>query len=162
MRFLQQTEEINGQFPYDRYFAYLKTIRDLLGENLYQFAADEGRHDLFSKTTLHDAWIDTLTLQTPYGAIPERTNQETIRLTLLGPYHDRQIVLRYYGVTKFTMDFGFSGNSSKRDLLCHELRHEAGRVIHEFLFDRELTMEIHCKDMRYEDILFPTEPESGL
>jgi len=132
----------SGVFQFDRYFAYLQTIRDELGEQIYAFAADRGRYCLDTPGTLHDSWLAILFL-TLHPA--EKSASKSVSIELLGPFHDRNIIFSYLDVVSVDIRFDFSNANSQVDLLVHEFRISNGVIEHECQFDGGRHLTIGCK-----------------
>src|SRR5882724_5634901 len=87
-----------GIWQFDRYFDYLGSIRGRLAPHVAAFALPLERYSLDSPHSLHDAWLESLTIEEL--AAGERGEQRNTRITvrLLGAYHDRWHELTYSGV----------------------------------------------------------------
>jgi len=149
MKYIKKNEL--GFMSYDAYFSYLGSIRHELGEELFSFASNPARHDLSSAGSLHDAWVASLELRSSYLENNRSSTTPDVRLVLLGQYHDRLHTLSYFNVQTCRIDFQLCSDGRKRDLLQHELRYEDGRLEHEFVFDGDMAIEIHCGSMKYEE-----------
>src|SRR5687768_5944597 len=84
-----------GEIDYWRYHHYVDSIRNRLPSHVYAFASNFDHFGLESHSSLHDAWLERLTVD----EIAEGERQEIprleIRLSFLGPFHDRRIHLHY-------------------------------------------------------------------
>jgi hypothetical protein len=143
--------DASGAWQFDPYFVYLGTIRECFAEHVYAFASDRAHYALDSPRSLHDAWLEELTLTevTPSKSPQDRTTQLTLRL--LGPMHDRIHVLHYHGVRGYRLEAGMTARGHG-DVLVHEVRlNELGVLIHEILFASGARIVIECADLRYEE-----------
>lgn len=142
---------------FDRYAAYLESVRGQLPAHVYAFASDPNHFNLTSHSSLHDAWLETLCVIEPATGPRAEVRAIEIRLRLLGPFHDRYINLVYAGVSKYELDAPprpgephFTHNAHG-DLLTHEIRFENDRLIHEILFERGAIFLIECSDIKHSE-----------
>jgi hypothetical protein len=141
---------------FTRYSAYIESIRHKLQPHVYSFASDSRYFDLTSHSSLHDAWLESFTVQEVAVGENSEIRDMEIAISLLGPFHDRRIYLRYIGVTRYSFvappRYGESRyeHTSHGDLLTHEIRlgHD-NFLIHEILFERDATFLIECSDIRH-------------
>ncbi len=152
MKYIKQDER--GFTSFDDYFEYIEAIKGQLDERLYAFAADSSRYDLTSKGSLHDAWVQSLQVEVCHGEGATLSNPSNITLTLLGPFHDRVHTLKYFDVKWSSVNLQLCGNQRQRDLLYHEMRLQDGLLQHEFAFDGDRTLEIHCAHIEHEERIF--------
>ena len=146
---------------FDLYASYVESIRHKIPEHVYAFASDPQHFDLTSHSSLHDSWIDTLTVR----EVKENTNSEArkleVILRLFGPFHDRYINFRYVGVTEYSFVMPSRighpryQHISHGDLYTHEVRMDAdGLLTHEILFEGDSTLLIVCADfVHWEEIV---------
>ena len=145
-------------FDFTRYSAYVASIRHKLPPHVYSFASDGRYFDLSSHSSLHDAWLETLTVREAASGDRHQVRRMEVALCLLGPFHDRRIHLYYTGVTRYT----FTAppryrepryeHTAHGDLLTHEIRlGNDDLLIHEFLFERDATLLIECSDIRHSE-----------
>ena len=124
---------------YNRYLRYLEGIKHLIDGNVYEFAANPDHFDLSSPKSLHDAWLEEFRVKET-----RKKESDEILITgsiiLMGPFHDRRVVLEYSGVSGYDFSFvgedgRFSGGDPKHgDVLTHEIRLEGDACVHEILF----------------------------
>lgn len=152
--------EMEG-IDFGRYLAYVESIRSHLPAHVYAFASNRNYFNLHSPSSLHDAWLETLTVKEAASGERRHIRQLEIQLCLFGPRHDRWIHLRYSGVTQYSFQTPAKytepryKHAAHGDLLTHEIRlgHE-GLLVHELLFERGATLLIECGDIRHsEEIL---------
>lgn len=153
-------DEHSGWSGFEEYFAYLASVEDRLGADLYAFAADEDRYNLWSHKSLHDAWLRTLTLAPVSDQ--EQTTGACLDLEFIGPYHDRLLRLRYEDVEKYSLQQPAKAWAKVQDLLMHELRFDEadGLIEHAFAFDADRTLFVACRAMSVEEIMLETD-EAG-
>ncbi|KPC49930.1 hypothetical protein [Amantichitinum ursilacus] len=147
-------EDMNGFMSYDKYFQYLESKKNEMKPDIYAFASDPSRHDLSSRGSLHDAWLDSIFFRAKNYIYNDIEAQPDLTLNLLGPFHDRVHVLKYFEIKDCKLtNFDFFGNAREADLLYHEVRQENNLVEHEIVFDREIVIEITCASMRHAERL---------
>ena len=148
-----------GIIDFDRYSAYLQTIRHKIPAHVYAFASDSRHFDLTSSSSLHDAWLESLTVAEPATGERGEIRSVEITLQLLGPFHDCRIHLRYTGLRHYCFTMPGSIQPEGRtinhgDLVTHEIRLAAeNHLIHELVFETGATLLIVC-----DDILHSEEP----
>ena len=95
---------------FDRYSAYVESIRNRLPTHVYAFASDPSYFDLDSRSSLHDARLEELAIRETARGKRNEVRQLEIHLRLFGHYHDRWIHLNYFGVARplslFPMPYG--------------------------------------------------------
>ena len=152
---------VNSQaegIDFTRYSAYVASIQHKLPPHVYSFASDPRYFDLSSHSSLHDAWLETLTVREAAGGARHEVRRMEVALCLLGPFHDRRIHLHYTGVTRYSFTapprygeprYEYTAHG---DLLTHEIRlgHD-GLLIHELLFERDAALLIECSDIRHSE-----------
>jgi hypothetical protein len=143
--------DASGCWQLAPYFAYLEQIRDRLPREVYAFASDVAHYTLDSPTSLHDAWLEELTISEPASGVRSELRQTELTLRLLGPMHDRIQVLHYTGVQRYRVEAEAVGRGHG-DVLVHEVRlSEDGLLVHELLFAGGTAIAIECADLRYEE-----------
>jgi hypothetical protein len=80
---------------FDRYRVYVESIRNKLPEHVYAFASNPGHFNLDSRSSLHDAWLETLMVRETASGERKQIRQLEIQVCLFGPYHDRWIHLKH-------------------------------------------------------------------
>jgi hypothetical protein len=151
-----------GNIDFDKYLVYLETIRDQLPEHIFAFASSRCYFDLESRSSLHDAWMETLTVRESASGKHEENRKLEIHLCLLGPYHDRRIHLRYTGVAQYSFitpsqyENPRYQHTAHGDLFTHEITlGREGLVVHELLFERDATLLIECSNLEHTEELIP-------
>jgi hypothetical protein len=141
-----------------RYKQYVDSIRDALPEHVYAFASNEAYFNLASHSSLHDTWLEELTLKEISQTGRDRVVQ--IHLSLLGPFHDRKIHLHYIDVSQYSLAAHpeYEEQRYQRvfhgDLITHGVRlGRDGRFVHELLFKSDATFLIECADIRHSEEL---------
>jgi hypothetical protein len=92
------------------------------------FASDPRHFDLSSPSSLHDAWLETLTVREVASGERQEIRRMEVSLCLLGPAHDRRIHLHYTGVTCYSFTAPPCQREAARehaghgDLFTHEIR----------------------------------------
>ena len=145
---------------FTRYSSYIESIRHKIPEHVYKFASDHRHFDLTSHSSLHDSWLETLTVREVKESTSDNVRKLEVTLRLFGPFHDRHINIRYVGVTEYSFvmpsRIGHPRHQhiSHGDLYTHEVRVGAdGLLTHEILFEGDSTLLIVCTDfLHWEEI----------
>lgn len=154
-----------GEIDYGRYHAYVESIRDKLPAHVYAFASDVRYFDLTSHSSLHDSWLEDLTVREVGEGERHEIRRLEVAIRLLGPFHDVRIHLRYSGVTRYSFvtpaRYGHPryAHTAHGDLFTHEIRlgHD-GLLVHELLFERDSTFLIECADLRHSEEAIVASP----
>ena len=155
---------------FKRYSAYIASIREMIPADVYSFASDSRYFDLNSHSSLHDSWLESLTIREVASGERKEIRRMEVAICLLGPFHDRRIHLHYSGVTLYTFDapphYGEQRfeHRAHGDLFTHEIRlgHD-GLLIHELLFENDSTFLIECSGLRHsEEMIANKETEQGV
>jgi hypothetical protein len=149
---------------FTRYSAYIATIRGKIPEHVHCFASDARYFDLSSHSSLHDSWLESLSVREVASGERKEIRRMEVSISLLGPFHDRRIHLHYSGVTLYTFSapphYGEQrfDHTAHGDLFTHEIRlgHD-GLLIHELLFESDATFLIECSDIRHSEELITNE-----
>lgn len=146
-----------GELDFDRYRTryrtYVESIRRKLPVHVYGIASNPDYFNLDSRSSLHDAWLETLRIREVASGERNQIRQLEIQLTLLAPHHDRWIHFRYAGVTQYSF-YGEAKHkdSAQGDLLTHEIRlGRDGMLVHELLFERGSTLLIECAHIEHSE-----------
>ncbi len=161
----------DGTINVDPYFAYLNTIKEQLPPGAPSFALKREHYTLWDRETLHDAWVEFVTIREP--ATGERSEHRHLQIDvcLLGPHHDRRIWLTYQHVKSYTLRmpreiqqsfldwkgqpasfFSLTNEDGHGDLYTHEVRiSDKGFVIHELSFIGGSNMTIECSDILHRE-----------
>lgn len=138
------------------YFQYLAEVQALLPPEVFSFAADPRNYDLNSHQSLHDAWLESLTIAEPAAGARSEIRSIQIDCCYLGPYHDLRIHLSYRGVSDYSLTTPSGTRSPPTnsvghgDLLMHEVRTgAAGQIIHELQFSRGSVFLISCESFTH-------------
>jgi len=152
-----------GHIDYGCYSLYLDSIRNKLPEHVCAFASNPSHFDLQSHHSLHDAWLESVTVREAASGDRGEIRQLEIHLSLLGAFHDRRIHLHYFGVAQYSFvtppRYGHPRyrHTAHGDLFTHEVRlgHD-GLIVHEIAFERDATMMIECFDLRHSEEMITT------
>jgi hypothetical protein len=149
---------------YSRYLKYLLTIRADLPDHIYAFASDAKHFDLSAKSSLHDAWLESLTVREDASGSRNEIRRLEVKLCLLGPYHDRLIHITYSGVERYLFDSPAKTgvaryiHTAHGNLLTHEIRLETGGLfVHEILFERGSTLLVEFSGFSHREELFDAD-----
>jgi hypothetical protein len=140
-----------GGWDLQGYFQYLTEMQGRLPPDVFRFAADSRNYDLISHQSLHDAWLESLTITEPATGARSEIRGIQIDCCYLGPYHDVRIHLNYRGVSDYSLTTPTgvlsppATNIGHGDLLMHEVRIDAsGQITHELQFSRGSAFRISC------------------
>ncbi len=134
-----------------KYIEYLETIKHKCSESLYSFISDINRYG-FEKQSLHDSWLKEIKLGTNF-----EKRFSSIKLILLGAYHDREFHFSFEEVRQYKFAQGLQDIS--RDLLTFEVGFETNCYDEEqFVFrgqfsEDEYEIEIFCNDIKVREII---------
>lgn len=153
---------------FDPYAAYVASIRDQLPAHVYAFASDPAHFNLTSASSLHDAWLESVTIREIASGKRNEIRRTEISISLLGPCHDRRIHLHYTGVTRYSLDrpssLGRTDFSSEchEDLHTHEVRlgKREGLLVHEILFQSDAVFLIECGDIQHSEEMLGDEGQA--
>src|SRR5262245_460655 len=122
-------DDIAGTF--ERYRDYLESVKTRFPPSAYALATSNWYFLSDDHRCPHDAWLESFHLIEPSSGERHEIRTLSLRVRLLGPYHDGYIELSYPQVFayRFNVEFGEYGH---RDWRFDELRVSAeGRLIHE-------------------------------
>jgi hypothetical protein len=147
-----------GAIDFTRYSAYVESIRHKLPAHVYAFASDPRYFDLTSRSSLHDAWLESLSIREAATGERHEIRHMEIAISLLAPFHDHRIHLHYSGVSRYSFEapprYGELRyeHTAHGDLFTHEIRlgHD-GLLVHELSFERDATFLIECSDIRHSE-----------
>ena len=87
-----------------RYRGYLEENRERFPPSAYALACSAWYFDPSDSRCPHDSWVERFELIEDGGGERREQRVPSIRITLLGAYHDRLIVLRYPGVRRYSLE----------------------------------------------------------
>jgi len=138
-------------WDYRRYFSYIESVRDSMSDALYKFASSIENYDLTNKNSLHDSWLEEVSIVEDSGI--QRGRSVRITANYLGAFHDRRIIIRYAGVEEYEIMMTRERRGSRvahRDVLVHEVRvADAGVFQHEILFSSGSTFVVAFRDFEH-------------
>ena len=118
-----------GITKFNKYFSYLKDIRNKIDPYIYEFFSDERKYQLRGERTLHDSWIQDFKISRELKTV-ENTNS-SIELRLLLADWENVLILNYYDafsrkyLLKFLMNsicrmtcwfMNYNGTSKQKDI----------------------------------------------
>ena len=141
-----------GGWDLKRYFQYLAEVEKQLPLEVFAFASDPRNYDIESHQSLHDAWLECLSITEPAAGMRSEVRNIRIDCRFLGPYHDLDIHITYFDVAEYSLTnpAGFLTPPTVAvghgDLLMHEVRRDdgGGAIVHELLFSRGSVFKITC------------------
>jgi hypothetical protein len=132
-----------------KYLAHLQAIKSVLPETLYSFASDPKSYSLGSHTSLHDSWLNSLRIDENASGSRSENRWVDISLELLGPYHDFNIVLKYFRVSEYSIELAKARNGHG-DLLIHEVDAVGeGKFLHNLSFATGGRLRFIFEDFSY-------------
>ena len=144
----ERHEDVSGS--YRRYREYLQANEHRFPKGAFAFATSGWWYDGNDHRSLHDAWLESMTLSEP--ATGERFEQRftTLRVRLLGAYHDGFIELFYPRVFNYSFQSPDSARGI-RDWVYDEFRlSEDGHLIHEIEWSSGSRWTIEATDIEYQ------------
>ena len=153
MRYIIQPEKDGIQFG--DYLDALNSYRHLLPVEVAEFASDEDRYVLTHPSSLHDAWVEQISV-TESRNVDGASSRIGVALRLLGQMHDRHIILTYENVSNYSISGGENQWSTHQtlhgDVFTHEVRvSDCGRVVHEIAVGEAGKIEITCATFNVEE-----------
>lgn len=155
--FFKHVELSDGAYFYKKYFEYLNENRHKIPTHVYSFASNIKFYSLDDKSSLHDAWLNSLIVNEIATGSRSENREIEIKMQFLAPYHDRLTELSYKKVSMFDLKTPTEFvappfiNVGHGDLLTHEvsLSESQGKtkLIHKLLFSRGSTFHIECEDI---------------
>lgn len=136
---------------FDLYLRYIEANKSRLTPEVYEFASSEERYNLNSAHSLHDAWLTSLTVKENRQSQRPFEPNPTIEIVMLGPMHDRDIVLRYQGVRSYRVEGNQNpynwADTFHGDIANHEVSvAEDGCVVHEIEFVSRSRVVVICEN----------------
>lgn len=137
---------------FDLYRHYLEENREKFPPAVFEFAASVERHNLDSPHSLHDAWVSSITVKENRKKQRPFEPRLTVELVMLGPMHDRDIILTYEGVTSYLIEGNKNpynwADTIHGDVSCHEVRvTEEGLLVHKIEFVSQSRFVITCENL---------------
>ena len=125
----QRDDDVIGAF--ERYRAYLQSIRHSLPESVVALTSSDWYFSPSDHRCPHDAWLESVTISENSSGERNELRSTSIRIRLLGAYHDGFIEFYYPNVVRYSLNASDSADGH-RDWRCDEFRlSDTGHVIHE-------------------------------
>jgi hypothetical protein len=142
---------------FKKYLSYLLNIQDQLPEAVYEFASDETRHDSSSPGSLHDAWLSKIAIVESRNGNTPFEPRVSLELTLLGPQHDRDMILTYSSVAEYEIagkrnEFSY-GDTFHGDIDQHEIKLADKKIQHTIWFHSASIIRIKFAEFSIEEQL---------
>jgi hypothetical protein len=121
--------DVVAQFK--RYRTYLSSVRSTFPPSAFALATSDWYFNFNDHRCPHDAWIESLEFRELGSSDRQEKRELSLKLTLLGAYHDGRIEIYYPRVYAYRLDNSnsFSGHGDWR---YDELRlSERGNLLHE-------------------------------
>ncbi len=142
---------------FDSYRNYLESHKDEFPEHIYEFAANEERHNLTSPHSLHDSWLSALTIKEHRNTESESATLPDIELSLLGQMHDRKINISYVRVHSYSIvgtknPYNWA-DTFHGDISSHAITlHSKSKFMHEILFSSGSKIQIEFEDFQCTEV----------
>lgn len=144
---------------FNEYIKYLEANKKEFPAHIYDFASNEEHHNLSSPHSLHDAWISSITIREVRSKTRPFDVKSMIEMVLLGPMHDRDIIIRYEDIHSY--DIKANKNSYNYndtfhgDILQHEiLKNDDGLFAHRLLLGSDSMIEIVCSNIIFQEAVY--------
>lgn len=159
----QRDEDCSAAF--ERYSAYLEAERSRFPPFALELAMSDWYYSFGDHRVPHDAWLDSVTMSEIRGGSDDSPPTTSIRIRLLGAYHDGHIELSYSGVVACSMQ-SLNLRRGHGDWRYDEFRiSESGKLIHEIEWwgmGATATWIIEASDVRHSWHPFEVaQPEDG-
>lgn len=128
---LSEQRDLDPKGSFERYRAYLETVRERFPVSAYALATSDWYFDARDHRCPHDAWLESSQLSESGTGERAETRDLSLTLRLLGAYHDGHIELFYPRVVSYFFDAA-NVEHGHGDFRYDELRvDDAGRLEHE-------------------------------
>lgn len=113
-----------------RYSEYLTANRDRFPPSAYGLATSPWFYDPTDHRSPHDAWLESVSISEPSSGERHEHRAVSIRVRLLGAYHDGHIELYYSRVSRYRLELHHN-ESGHRDWRFDEFRlSDRGHLVH--------------------------------
>ena len=150
---IRTPEDFNRQQrKWTEYRQYLATVREFLPVSAFEFATACWR-DPEDHRSLHDSWVESLTIFEPSSGDRHEQRSLEIHVRLLGAYHDGHMTLNYREVQSYSLETPLDSKLpplrvGHGDWLYDEVTlSKQNFVQHEVEFRRGSRWLIECKDI---------------
>ncbi|MHB1131521.1 MAG: hypothetical protein ACYC4L_03950 [Chloroflexota bacterium] len=154
----QETDHREVNRTYNEYRRYLESVKDQLPSSAYEFATAPWHWDVEDHRTLHDSWVESLSVSEVHPEDNVKQRGVTIAVRLLGPYHDIYTDMTYLEVSSYSLTLprlssvvpAWSQVRTRHDdWLGDEVRvTDDNRIEHEIVFGFGGRWLIECTDIR--------------
>jgi hypothetical protein len=139
------------------YTEYLERNKSLFPGSAYAFASAEWHYNPGDHRCPHDAWVEEVTIHEKGSGRRQEARELALSVRLLGAYHDGIILLKYLGVSAYSLTRTLSAtgtgssHSGHGDWLTDEVTiGTSGNLLHDVVFSRGGRWRIECADIEYE------------
>jgi hypothetical protein len=157
----QRDSDVNGAFA--RYSEYLRANEHRFPPSAYALAISDWYFGFSNHAAPHDSWLESIEIGEPSSGKRRELRSASIRIRLLGAYHDGYIELYYPTVFEYRVVADTLGQGHG-DWRYDEFRlDERGRLVHEIewaAFGATNTWLIVASDVHHNWIPIP-EAEQG-
>jgi hypothetical protein len=131
-----------------RYQEYLVANRSRFPRHAYELATSDWYHHPSDHRCPHDAWLESAIFEEPATGDRNEIRTATLRVRLLGSYHDGHIELTYPQVFRYEL-LGAALGGGHADWLWDEFRlSDGGHVLHEIEWASESRWLIEASDVQ--------------
>jgi hypothetical protein len=153
MAFILSSDDGNeATSGYQRYLEYLSTVKNKFPSSAYQLATSDWYFNFNDHRCPHDAWLESFTLSESSTGKRSEVRTLSLKVRLLGAYHDGHIELHYPKVLSYELNIEH-GKGGHRDWRYDELRlSENGNLVHEIEwcgFEETGTWVIEASDVEF-------------
>ena len=129
--YLSEERHKNVVAAYQRYREYLEQNKKAFPQSAFALATSDWYFSPENHRSPHDAWLESLVISEPAQGKRNEIRETSIRIRLLGAYHD--LILEFYYPKVFSYSVAFkSSMHGLGDWRFDEFTlDEAGRVVHE-------------------------------
>jgi hypothetical protein len=150
------TTRFTSDMDFDQYLTYLNKAKHKMPAAVYEFAIKQEHYNLDSHESLHDAWLEYLTICEPAEGERKEERCVDIKTCYLGPFHDCLIYVHYKNVRSYSLHSPAvfenppTYKSGHGDLLTHKISVlENNHIKHEVKFSRGSVLSIIFEDLEH-------------
>lgn len=131
MSFILSAQRDDVVRAFERYRSYLQSVRPSLPKSVFALASSDWYFSPHEHHCPHDGWLESITVSELSSGERHEIRSTSIRIRLLGAYHDGFIEFFYPQVFSYRLDAADSARGH-RDWRYDEFRvSERGHIIHE-------------------------------
>lgn len=116
---------------FEGYRSYLQSVRQALPDSVFSLASSDWYFSFNDHRCPHDAWLESVTISEPSSDERHEILSTSIRIRLLGAYHDGFIEFFYPNVVDYRLAASECSDGHKEWRYDEFRLSERGHVIHE-------------------------------